>query len=280
MVRRDPRQLGQARTRWTLESVRAACPWLRLSTTGGMSRLLRRLGIHLKAARDYVHSPDPQYEAKLADVQAAIARAKADPQRYVVVFMDEVTYERQPSVACTYEAAGSVQPLARRSHRSNAQRRVLGALNALTGQVTYIQRAHADISALRAFYKTLRAAYPQAETIYVVQDNWPMHFHPDVLTALQAQSWPYAVPKPPHWRAEPTRPLPQLTLPIRIVQLPTYASWCNPIEKLWRKLRQEVLHLHRWADDWPGLQDLVSAFLDAFVHGSEPLRRYTGLLRY
>jgi len=30
-------------------------------------------------------------------------------------------------------------------------------------------------------------------------------------------------------------------LPIQIVQLPTYASWTNPIEKLWRKLKAEMV---------------------------------------
>jgi len=33
---------------------------------------------------------------------------------------------------------------------------------------------------------------------------------------------------------------------ITLVYLPTYAPWLNPIEKLWRKAYQEVLHLHRF----------------------------------
>jgi len=32
-----------------------------------------------------------------------------------------------------------------------------------------------------------------------------------------------------------------------LVPLPTYGSWTGPIERLWRWLKQEVLHLHSYA---------------------------------
>ena len=62
------------------------------------------------------------------------------------------------------------------------------------------------------------------------------------------------------------------------VWLPTYAPWLNPIEKLWRWLRQDVLHLHRLADDWKALRQRVRAFLDQFAQGSQRLLEYVGLL--
>ena len=68
-----------------------------------------------------------------------------------------------------------------------------------------------------------------------------------------------------------------LKLPIQIVPLPTYASWCNPIEKLWRKLRQDVTHLHRWADDLETFRTEIDRFLDQFARGSLELLRYVGL---
>jgi transposase len=67
-------------------------------------------------------------------------------------------------------------------------------------------------------------------------------------------------------------------LPIQLVFLPTYASWLNPIEKLWRWLRQEVLHLHRLSDDWPALKQAVWDFVAQFALGSLDLLRYVGLL--
>ena len=76
----------------------------------------------------------------------------------------------------------------------------------------------------------------------------------DVLTALSR--WP---------RIEP-------------VWLPNYSPWLNPIEKLWRWLRQDVLKQHRLAGDWPILRGRVNQFLGQFAAGSQDLLRYVGLL--
>ena len=67
-------------------------------------------------------------------------------------------------------------------------------------------------------------------------------------------------------------------LPIKILQLPTYASWANPIEKLWRWVRQSVLHLHRLSDDWSELRQRIRDFILSFRKGSNELLRYVGLL--
>ncbi len=276
-MRRDPRAFGEERSRWTLEAIQRECDWLAQRTVSGVWRVLKRLGIHYKRARSYIHSPDPNYEAKLATVQAWLRRARAEPGRYVVLFQDEFTYYRQPTEALAYEAAGAYQALARRSYRSNSQRRVAATLDALTGRVIHLQRSRLGVEALVDFYQLVAEAYPDCKTIFLVQDNWPLHFHADVLAALQPQifNWPLHVPS--HWPREPRPKARRLDLPIQVLQLPTYASWTNPIEKLWRWLRQDVLHLHRYADRWPQLWDKVTEFLDQFADGSEALLRYVGL---
>jgi hypothetical protein len=43
-------------------------------------------------------------------------------------------------------------------------------------------------------------------------------------------------------------------------------------------LKQEILHLHRQADDLQGLRQRVMAFLQQFASGSLSLLRYVGLL--
>jgi len=65
---------------------------------------------------------------------------------------------------------------------------------------------------------------------------------------------------------------------ISLVYLPTYAPWLNPIEKLWRKAYQEVLHLHRYSDRWPEPRHWMATFLDPYSQGSPQLLRYVGLL--
>jgi hypothetical protein len=62
------------------------------------------------------------------------------------------------------------------------------------------------------------------------------------------------------------------------VWLPTYAPWLNPIEKLWRWLRQEVLKMPRWVEDWPQVKQRVPDFLDQFAQGSPDLLRSVGLM--
>ena len=116
----------------------------------------------------------------------------------------------------------------------------MAALNAITGRVTYRQHSKIGLSQLADFYTAARADYAQAEEIYIAQDNWPVHFHPDVLARLQPQTFFPGPPKvPPTWPTVPSPKAIQTDLPIRLLLLPTYASWLNPIEKLWRWLKQD-----------------------------------------
>ena len=277
-IRRTPQHFGYSCSRWTLDMINESCPWLNLKSASGLSQLLKRLGISYKRGRDYVHSPDPNYDEKLSLIELMLLRAYYDPARYTFLYLDELTYYRQPTLARAYEVTGKTQPLALRSHRSNTHFRVLGALNALTGQVSYLQRSKTSISCLTKFWHKLRSDYPDVEIIYLVVDNWPVHFHPDVLAPLQPQNFPFPRALPPNWPTEPSRKAKIDNLPIQMLTLPTYASWLNPIEKLWRWLKQEVLHLHRFSDAWDELKEHVDQFLATFSGGSDDLLHYVGLL--
>ena len=191
LLRRDPRLCGAPRTRWTLAELAPACDFLAPITVQGLSQLLRRVGIHYKAARDHVHSPDPDYEAKLTYIDQLVATARASEGRLVLLYHDELTYYRQPSLARAYEARGRHQPLAQRSHAANTATRVAATLDGFTGRVVPWQGTRFDIPQVVRFFQQVRAAYPEAECIYVVQDNWPVHFHPDVLVALEPQTQPW-----------------------------------------------------------------------------------------
>lgn len=266
-----------------MTSLGQVCPWLTPHSPSGIWRLLDRLAIHWKRARFYIHSPDPEYEAKLAAVEHCLALARDADGSLVTLYQDEVTIERQPTLAPAYPLAGPEQPLARRSYRTNTLTRLTGTLDPLAGRVVARRCAHVTVAELVAFYQQLVAAYPQAERIYLIQDNWPVHRHPDLVVALEPQESPFPAYRLTNWPTEPhTRAIArwgQLQLPIQLVPLPTYASWLNPIEKLWRKLKQDLLHLHRLADDLAGLRAAVDAFLAQFVAGSPELLRYVGLLK-
>ncbi len=274
-----PRLRGHDCTRWTLAAIRDEFPWLQGRSLAGISRLLQHLGIARKWSQSHIHSPDPNYLAKQAALRTALTVARQDPAT-VVCLLDEVTLARQPSNAPVYAARGRRQPRARRSHRSETTHRVIAALNVRTGQVQWRQRSTLTVATLVDFFRDLVAAY-DGRPIVVVLDNWPVHFHPDLLAALVPQTTPFPFPRPRHW---PTAPRPaavaqwgHLNLPIQFLPLPTYASWLNPIEKLWRWLRQTVVHRHPWADALPTLWQAVAAFLNRFATGSPELLRYVGL---
>jgi hypothetical protein len=245
---------SSAPNRWSLGHARRVITALSRYSLSGVWRLLRAWGLRYKRGRSYVHSPDPEYDRKCQRINEALGAASAEPGRVIVLYLDELTYYRQPSVASDWAGCGSHhQPLARYSYAANRMSRVVGTLNALTGQVTYRQAAHIGVRELQAFYAQLRAADPQAEVIYAVQDNWPIHFEARVVEAAQRAG-------------------------VTLLRLPTYAPWLNPIEKLWRKLKQEVLHLHRLGNEWETLKQRVVTFLDGFASGSAQLLRYVGLL--
>ena len=196
VIRRAPEAFGYAGSRWALVHLLACCSWLRLKTLPGLSQLLDRLDISYKRGRQYVHSPDPVYGDKVAEIARIRAMVQATPTRLVLVYLDELTYYRQPTVAAAYEARGRPQPLARWGYGRNTPGRILGTLNAQTGEVLYLQRSHVTTACLRNFWTRLYQHYAWAETIYVVLDNWPVHAHPDVLAPLAGQQSPWPPPLP------------------------------------------------------------------------------------
>jgi len=247
---------GPAPSRWTLRTIRATFAAVHEYTLSGVSRWLHeRIGVRLRSALVQQYSPDPQYEKKLRRVKRCLRQAARDPEHVVLVFLDEMGYSVWPEAAADWCAAAPAEPpLADRQKSPAGLWRIGGVLNALTGQVTYLDGYVVGREKLRALYQRLVRTYPGAKTIYVVQDNWSIHTHPEVLEAIQAY--------------------PQ----IRPVWLPVYAPWLNPIEKLWRWLRQDILKLHRLASDAKGLRQRVNNFLDQFAQGSRALLRYVGLL--
>jgi len=51
----------------------------------------------------------------------------------------------------------------------------------------------------------------------------------------------------------------------------------NPIEKLWRWLKQDLIHKHPFTDNITDLKQAVDAWLAQFQNGSQQLLKYVGL---
>lgn len=234
-----------------MPTIRATFDWLADYTLSGVWRFLQRRGLRLRSARVQQYSPDPEYTAKVANLEMCLWEARRYPQDVAAVFIDEMGYARWPDPAPDWAGAA---PVADRQKANNGLWRLIGGLNALTGQVSHLDNYIVGRAKVIEFYEQLVADYPGVRPLYVIQDNWSIHRNPEVLEALKA--WPQVEP----------------------VWLPTYAPWLNPIEKLWRWLRQDVLKRHRLAGDWKALRQRVRAFLDQFKEGSQRLLEYVGLL--
>ena len=241
--------------RWTLKGIRATFEKLHGYSLSGVRRFLHaQLGVQLRSGRVQQFSPDPEYARKVQRLKRCLRHTRREPRKVRCVFLDEMGFARWPQPAPDWaEQPPAAAPLADRRGAGPGLWRLIAALDAWTGRVTYLDNYIVGREKVIQFYGRLAAAYPRAERIYVVQDNWSIHTHDDVLRALER--WPKIQP----------------------LWLPTYAPWLNPIEKLWKWLRQKVLHLHRLADDWPALQRAVRGFLDQFHRGSRALLNYVGL---
>ena len=240
-------------SRWTLRTLRASLDWLEGYTLSGVYRVVSRCGLRLRSGRVQQYSPDPEYAEKVSHLSFCLQQVVRNRDKQELVFLDEMGYSRWPEAGSVWIQAppGSI-PVAS-CDENNQQWRIIGALNALTGQVCYLDNDIVGRAKVIEMYQKLTQVYPQAETLYVVQDNWSIHKHPDVLDALSE--------------------LPQ----IAPVWLPTYAPWLNPIEKLWRWLRVDVFKMHRFASQWEEFRARVNGFLDQFATGSDDLLRYVGL---
>lgn len=251
-----------------------ACQWLRVTTTSGLLGVLWTLGISHKRGRDYTHSPDSEYEAKVAHIENTIKNH--DPDKQVILFLDELTIYQHPSVGYDYSSCQD-QPKAVRGLKPNKCIRVAGAVNGATGQVHAIIRNEISVSTIVLFYQELVKAHPGKQLI-VIQDNWPNHTHPDVVAALEKQNSPFAFHTPKSWSGvKPRKKFTNLNLPIQMVFLPTYASWLNPIEKVWKKLKQEKIHLHTCTDAITDLKEKIAKWFDNLGNNKEELLKYMGL---
>lgn len=248
---RSSKRRGRRGWCWTLRLVRATFEKLRGYTLSGVSRFLKvQLGVTMRSTRIQHFSPDPEYAKKVLRIKRCLHQTRGRSKEVRCVFLDEMGFYRWPEPARTLAAE---PPLADRMGSPDAAWRVIAAMDALTGRVIYLDNYIVGRLQVIKFYGQMAETYRHAKRLYVVQDNWSIHTHPDVLEALHL--WPNIKP----------------------LWLPTYAPWLNPIEKLWKWLRGDVLRLHRLAYDWAALKNEVRGFLDQFRNGSRTLLKYVGL---
>ncbi|GAA4829504.1 hypothetical protein GCM10023331_13350 [Algivirga pacifica] len=243
-----------------------------------MSKLLDRFGIHYKRARYYLHSRDLEYEAKLKSIQVNLAQYH--PERRLIFFQDEHTVTNIAPLHCEYEQNGEYQRRVELPYTKQKQFRINAAINAFTGQFFSMVSSKVSVPRYIAFLQNLVEQNPNRE-IYLVQDNWPIHFHPDVLAALVPQKYQERIILPKSWsRIIPKKKYEKMCdLPIQLVLLPTYSPWLNPIEKCWKWLNQAIVNNNHFANDFISFKYKVQEVLDSLNRKNSEMLSYIGLTK-
>jgi transposase len=172
-----------------------------------------------------------------------------------VLYVDEASFYRLPHPGRTYGAiggGGAAQPTATHTPGANTRRRMIGALDIADGLVLSQTGSAIGVKEISRFLRRIRRHFGPDVRLVLIWDNWPVHYHAEIVRVAQSQR-------------------------IELLHTPTYAPWCNPIEKLWKKLRREVLWLHDRSGAWMTLRAAVEKYLADLCRPNPELLRYTGL---
>ena len=175
IVHDSPLLYGQLRTRWHLESVRQVVPWRAHMSLPGICKLLKRLNVAYKRGQAHVHSPDPLYEQKLADITNARILAQSAPKEVAFLYEDEFTFFSRPLVGRCYQPTGGKG--AKATGAALVTRRMAGCVDVASGAVMVRQRDRFNVKEMYRFFYFIEKQYPDADVIYIALENWPVHFH-------------------------------------------------------------------------------------------------------
>jgi transposase len=252
-VHRSPELFEIDRSTWTLSTIRSVTAWMSQVSLTTVQKYLHRFRLSYKRGRQHVHSPDPQYHQKMEAIALARDLALQAPSDVVFLYQDEHTANLRPVVGRSYGGRGDKGSKA--TGAASSLIRLAGVLDVATGQVLVRRRTTFPVKEMFRFFYHVEQHYPQAQVIYIALDNWPNHFHRYVLDNLK-----------------------RINSKIRLLPLPTYAPWTNPIEKFWLKLNREFMRQHRYGREKLAFRDALDLWLDKHREESAALLHEVGLL--
>lgn len=213
-------------------------------------RWLHGGGLAYRRPRPVLGPCDPRRAAKLRKLRQLLAGL---PAGEVAVFQDEVDVNTNPKVGAMWMRRGEQAELV--TPGTNVKRYLAGSLNWRTGELVVTegkpnQGRNTDL--FLAHLDELRRRYRRYTVIHVICDNAKPHSAKRVAEYLE--KWGHR---------------------LRLHYLPAYAPECNPIERVWWHLHEEVTRNHRCGDiealldlvfDWLGIRgpfDVETSVYDA-----------------
>jgi len=224
LVAETPRQFGQSRPTWTIELLQLALKkrtGVRLSGAT-MSRVLRRLKIRRGRPKPFVQCPWPKRRKnqRIHRLRRLLLHARRGE---VWVFEDEVDIHLNPKIGPDYMLPGAQKKVS--TPGVNKKRYLAGALNAFTGQLTWVEGESKDSSLFVRLLFQLGRDYPNAKRVHVILDNYGIH---------KSQFTKLIVA--------------QCRGKVRLHFLPPYCPDENRIERVWLDLHANVTRNHQCAN--------------------------------
>ncbi len=225
LVDQSPRDHGFPRPTWTRELLTRAM----FNRTGvgvhpaTMGRALQAIGARLGRPRPTVGCPwpDRRRNRRLAEIRGVLA---ALPGGHVAVYLDEVDVHLNPKLGPDWMNRGTQKEVP--TPGNNAKRYLCGALDARTGVLTWVRGERKNSLLFVAMPRKLAdEAYPEAEVIHVVLDNFGIHTSKITQAAVA-----------------------ELGGRVVLHFLPPYCPQHNRIERVWLDLHANVTRNHRCAD--------------------------------
>lgn len=235
LVQRSPKDFGWLRSRWSTELLvrivnRLFDVTLHRST---LHRYLKQAGMVWRRAAPTLKIKDPHYEEKRLVIAQALVQ---DQTAHPVFYQDEVDIDLNPKIGADWMPKGQQKRIV--TPGQNQKHYLAGALHSGTGCVHYISGCSKSSALFINLLETLRRTYRRAKTITLVLDNYVIHKSRKV----------------ERWLEKNTK--------FRLLFLPTYSPWLNPIERLWLSLHETITRNHQCRYMWQ-LLERVNQFMNA-----------------
>ncbi len=235
LVQRSPKDFGWLRSRWSTELLvlvinRLFDVTLPRST---LHRYLRQADMVWRRAAPTLKIKDPHYEEKRLVIDQALAQEQT---AHPVFYQDEVDIDLNPKIGADWMPKGQQKRIA--TPGQNQKHYLAGALHSGTGRVHYVSGSSKSSDLFISLLETLRRTYRRAKTITLVADNYIIH------KSRKVERWLEENPK------------------FRLLFLPMYSPWLNPIERQWLSLHETITRNHQCRYMWQLLKQ-VAQFMNA-----------------
>jgi putative transposase len=231
-----PRAFGWLRSRWT-----CACLALTLSEVHGVRlgreairRQLHRAALVWRRPRPVLRQPDPDKDSILKGLRQLLRDL---PANEVALFEDEADVQTNPDIGPMWMARGRQAEV--ETPGDNRKNYLAGSLNWRSGALIRTLGQRRNSTLFIAHLEDLRHRLRRYRKIHLILDNAKFHDSQAVWAYLRQHPGRFEL----HW-------------------LPKRAPECNPVERVWWHLREEITRNHK-CKTLDELIDLVLAWLTA-----------------